>query len=342
MLYEKITPVFFSKRNQSKALRRNSVAVPQEKNNTNSINKFMIPAKAIYYNGTKGIKVYLGENLVWEKSGKPVSTHTIEGKFSDVSTEADWKCKINGNEVVLSVDPTTQEFSYNVEGEVTSLIEMFYDSFSPYHKVIKLNLSHFDTSNVTNMSRMFERCTQLESLDVSNLNTSSVTNMYRMFMNCGTDTIGALDLSHFDTSKVMNMNYMFSSSNFTSLNLSGWNVSKVGGKTAYMFNNCKRLTTLNLSGWNMAKLDYYSYTFDGATALSTVLGPITGLNNVHNYIIDLKYCPLSNASAMVFINGLAEMTQEQTITFKASTYDTLTPEQIAVATSKGWNVVRSA
>jgi len=44
-------------------------------------------------------------------------------------------------------------------------------------------LSSFDTSNVTNMSYMFEGCTGLTNLDLSSFDTSKVTNMGSMFYN---------------------------------------------------------------------------------------------------------------------------------------------------------------
>ena len=80
-------------------------------------------------------------------------------------------------------------------------------------------------------------------------------------------------------------------------------------------------------------------------SLKTVLGPITGIGaswDDSTTAFSMEYCSLDNASAMVFINGLAEVTTTKNITFSRTTYDTLTDEQIAVATSKGWNVVRSA
>ena len=40
-----------------------------------------------------------------------------------------------------------------------------------------LDLSDFDTYNVTNMSYMFSFCNYLTDLDLSNFNTSKVTNM---------------------------------------------------------------------------------------------------------------------------------------------------------------------
>ena len=60
-----------------------------------------------------------------------------------------------------------------------------------------LELSNFDTSNVTNMSRMFYRCGALTNLELSNFDTSKVTNMSYMFGYCSALTIikGSLDLS---------------------------------------------------------------------------------------------------------------------------------------------------
>ena len=44
-----------------------------------------------------------------------------------------------------------------------------------------LDLSHFNTSKVTDMTGMFDGCSGLTSLDLSSFNTSKVTKMIRMF-----------------------------------------------------------------------------------------------------------------------------------------------------------------
>ena len=46
--------------------------------------------------------------------------------------------------------------------------------FSYYNKLSKLNLSSFNTNNVTNMSRMFEFCRNLNKLNLSSFNTNNV------------------------------------------------------------------------------------------------------------------------------------------------------------------------
>ena len=70
-----------------------------------------------------------------------------------------------------------------------------------------LDVSNFDTSNVTNMNSMFNGCSNLTSLDLSNWDTSNVTTMESMFGNC--TNLTSLDLSNFDTSNVTNMQSMF-------------------------------------------------------------------------------------------------------------------------------------
>ena len=68
-----------------------------------------------------------------------------------------------------------------------------------------IDLSSFDTSNVTNMEWMFY-LNSATSLDLSSFDTSNVTNMNGMFW---LSQASSLDLSSFDTSNVTNMVGMF-------------------------------------------------------------------------------------------------------------------------------------
>ncbi|EPM6810540.1 immunoglobulin-like domain-containing protein [Enterococcus hirae] len=68
-------------------------------------------------------------------------------------------------------------------------------------------LSQLDTSNVTDMSKMFKGMSSITSLDVSGFDTSNVTTMIYMFN--GLSSVTSLDLSNFDTSKVTDRWNMF-------------------------------------------------------------------------------------------------------------------------------------
>ena len=49
--------------------------------------------------------------------------------------------------------------------------------FNKCSSLTSLNLSNFNTNNVTNMDSMFNKCSSLTSLNLSNFNTNNVTNM---------------------------------------------------------------------------------------------------------------------------------------------------------------------
>ena len=57
--------------------------------------------------------------------------------------------------------------------------------FCRCNSLIILNLSNFNTNNVTDMEYMFSGCLSLEKLNISNFNTDNVIagNMYFMFSN---------------------------------------------------------------------------------------------------------------------------------------------------------------
>ena len=57
---------------------------------------------------------------------------------------------------------------------------MFYNCKS----LKSINLSSFNTNNVTDMNEMFSGCESLESIDLSSFNTNNVTNMNGMFYGC--------------------------------------------------------------------------------------------------------------------------------------------------------------
>ena len=90
------------------------------------------------------------------------------------------------------------------------------------------------------MSALFYNCSNLTSLDVSNFDTENVTNMSYMFDNCSNLT--SLDLSNFNTLNVTDMKSMFSGcSNIESIYVSdAWNTEKVTSSSG-MFSYCSNI-----------------------------------------------------------------------------------------------------
>ena len=71
----------------------------------------------------------------------------------------------------------------------------------------ELNLSNFNTNNVTNMRGMFCECSSLKELNLSNFITNNVTDMSFLFYKCS--SLKELNLSNFNTNNVTNMADMF-------------------------------------------------------------------------------------------------------------------------------------
>ena len=135
--------------------------------------------------------------------------------------------------------------------------------FSGFFNISTLDISNIDTSNVTNMVRMFSN-NYATTLDLSSFDTSNVTNMNGMFQRNQATT---LDLSSFDTSNVTGMSFMFNSSQATTLDLSSFDTSNVTDMS-FMFNS-SQATTLDLSSFdtsnvtNMEKMFYSSKATTG-------------------------------------------------------------------------------
>lgn len=103
------------------------------------------------------------------------------------------------------------------------------------------------------------------------------------------------------------------------------------------FSMATSLKHIHCDNWDCSNVTNMQDIFTGSTALSSITGSIS---NIRPHI-SLASNPLDNDSAMVLINGLKDYSgtgSSRTITFRKSTYDTLTDEQKAIATSKGWTV----
>lgn len=256
----------------------------------------------------------------------------LKGKFTDDSTSTKWWYRANkysGEKIDISayVNPSTKKF----EIRPIQCTPFFYLN----DKLETVKIAD-NTGNVQSLYRLMFSCSQLLSVDLQGMNTTNVENMDQMFAACR--SLSSLDLSNFNTQKVKHIRRMFDSCfSLTELDLSNFDTSSVQ-MANYAFYKCNSLTTLNLSGWNFSSLQENTDMFAFCSSLSTVIGPVTGIK----LSLNLSDCPLTNESAMVFINGLDNVSSNQTLKFSPATYETLTQEQIAIATSKGWTIVESS
>ena len=121
-------------------------------------------------------------------------------------------------------------------------------------------LEYLNTTNVTDMSGMFNHCARLTSLDVTHFNTEKVTNMSQMFNDC--PRLASLDVTSFNTANVTDMENMFSAGpNLKTIYASDKFVTNAVTKSSGMFAGCESLsgdidwTSGNATDKTYAKLD---------------------------------------------------------------------------------------
>ena len=159
---------------------------------------------------------------------------------------------------------TIKGLEYLNTEKVTDMYRMFYKCSS----LTSLDVTHFNTANVTDMSYMFYKCSSLTSLDVTHFNTANVTDMSYMFSSCSSLT--SLDVTHFNTANVTNMSTMFyNCSKLTSLDVTHFNTAKVTNMYS-MFRKCLALTSLYLTNFNTEKVTNMSYMFSSCSSLTTI------------------------------------------------------------------------
>lgn len=161
------------------------------------------------------------------------TTAKKEGQIYVVNGASSWYGPIwNDKDKVTNVDESVSGQATVTCNGVTDMSYMFYQNKS---LITAINLSNFDTTNVTNMSGMCYQCTNLTFIDLSNCDTSHVTNMKYMFYECNrlTTIKGVIDMK---------------SCKFSD----------------YMFRNCNKLTGVKIknppAGFDGAGLYSYQYT----------------------------------------------------------------------------------
>lgn len=154
------------------------------------------------------------------------------------------------------------DFSKFNTSNVTNMGRMFYKNSTP-----KLDLSNFDTRNVIYMNAMFMEAWGIEELNLSSFDTSNVWFMGNMFKN--THKLKNLDVHHFNTQKVKHMQYMFYGSGATSLDLSHFDTSKVEDMSK-MFAEMANITELDLSNFDTSNVKDMSRMFDHTAELRTL------------------------------------------------------------------------
>ncbi len=203
----------------------------------------------------------------------------------------------NGNSLFAKfagAEKITFDCKFSME-KTTSMYRMFYQN----ENLLQIEgLTNLDTTNVTNMDRVFASCSALTTLDVSKFNTSNVTTMNSMFGWCNklttitgfenfktssvidfgwmfylSESITTLDVSHFDTSGAIRMDDMFAHcASLTSIKgLENFNTSNVEDMSE-MFYCCRKLENINVGSFDTSNVTDMDSMFTFCSTLTSIEG----------------------------------------------------------------------
>ncbi|EJU4176934.1 BspA family leucine-rich repeat surface protein [Listeria monocytogenes] len=202
---------------------------------------------------------------------RPVTKNVTSGGFPNGST-ATWEfddttgtLSVSGGTLINPAAPIDLLTGIPVS-EITNIVfedKLFLSgscrNLFGVNRATKLDLSNFDTSNVTDMSFMFAN-SAATSLDLSSFNTSNVTSMRSMF---DSSAVTSLDLSNFNTSNVTSMRYMFDESVVSSLDLSSFNTSNVTDMYCMFYQSAS--TSIDVSNFDTSNVMDMSFMFQGSS-----------------------------------------------------------------------------
>ena len=216
--------------------------------------KYSAPASSLSSNANvmakmssaSGDSYFWGQTKYKRSDVKTITFRTFQNAEKNIPTTA-WDVSAAGDRSILAW-MVSGNLHVAAAGKIAPNPDASY-MFAHFANLEEIDFGDcFDTSNVTNMSAMFNDCRNLTSLDLSSFDTSNATNMSDMFHDCR--SLSSLNLSGFDTSGVMEMRSMFHGcSSLTSLNLDDFDTANVTDMSC-MFHSCSGLTSLNLSSFD--------------------------------------------------------------------------------------------
>ena len=236
---------------------------------------------------------------------------------------------------IISID-----FSHFDSSEVTSMASIFRGCTQLEY----INFSGWNTKKLEDLSNMFYQCSQLKSVDLSNFDTTLVTSLGFMFTGCS--QLQSVDLSNFDTSLVTDMSYMFTGcSQLQSIDLSNFNTSLVTDMS-YMFSVCSKLQSIDLSNFNTPLLQQCDSMFYGCSQLQSIIlsnfksSKITSMNEMFEGCISLKFLDISSCDSDM-TSSISSMFNEVTSLEYLNIYNLETSSKLAEAIKSAFNTINN-
>ena len=178
---------------------------------------------------------------------------------------------INNNEI----DECKKFFKPKKEGEYIIKINFHKKMkdcrymFSGCENIISIDLSSFNSSNVTNMKYMFGNCYNLEEIILKNLNTENVRDMSYLFKKCPLKKIEFPN--SFNTKSVKDMPFMFLFCDY---------LEEINFPTSFITNNVIYMQGMFRSCYKLKKLDLRNFVTSKAKKMFSLFSDCWDLEEI--------------------------------------------------------------
>ena len=215
-------------------------------------------------NSKNAFKFLINLNQIKIKIKGPGTQNIINSGFLSYIDSVEYDNTIVSISSQLNLNSCVNTVIITFSSSLTSCSYMF----SGCNKIIEIDLTDFDSSQIKKINNMFDGCTSLKSINFGSFQTSNVNDMLETFENC--EQLETLDLSSFITTQVTDFHYMFAGcKSLKKLDLSNFRTSN-GICMHHMFQNCISLVSLDLSNFDITTSTTIEDSFKGCSKLEYV------------------------------------------------------------------------
>ena len=188
--------------------------------------------------------------------------------------------ELNSSNANISINNETVQFNkiisvnstkpINIQIQFSKRLSTFKEMFKGCKNISKIKLNNMYTEDISETTSMFEDCTGLSDIKFENMNIDNIESTAKMFKNCG--NLNNINMKNFSTKQTKDMSNMFDNCNFLSNTTFIENLSTENSENMKeMFSGCLNIISLNLSGFNTSKVKDMSGMFNGMNKLKTLV-----------------------------------------------------------------------
>ena len=158
--------------------------------------------------------------------------------------------------ILINKSSKLNKIKVESKDQLQSIIQERYNNNNSF-----LDLTDIDISELDNLSSIFGILNNVEVVDISGWDTSNVTTMAYIFSHC-IKLKKIIGIENLDVSKLEKTNFMFSGcENLVELDLTNWNPVSLQN-ARQMFYNCSNLKIIkNIENWQLPNIKDVSYMF---------------------------------------------------------------------------------